>query len=156
PKKGDLNVSRFYPDGGDEEWIQSALTVEGKVSNFDIVYAGALLQRHDHTKSDYSDYTLGYNASYYSYFQDNAGNPLANATQKIIGNDHYNMTSHELRVTTPKEYRLRGTVGVFTQRQIHHISQQYVIDGLGDQISIPGWPDTWWLTQEKRINRDYA
>ena len=155
PNKGDLNVSHFYPEGGDDHWIQSSLTIEGKISNFDIVYAGALLQRHDSTQSDYTDYSLGYN-SYYSYFQDNAGNPLANPSQRILGRDHYRMTSHELRVTTPKEYRVRGTVGVFTQRQQHDIEQRYVIDGLGDQISIPGWPDTWWLTEEKRINRDYA
>lgn len=155
PAKGDLNVSHFYPEGSDDHWVQSSLTIEGKISNFDIVYAGALLQRHDATRSDYSDYTLAYN-QYYSYFQDNAGNPLANATQTILGRDHYKMTSHELRVTTPKEYRVRGTVGVFTQHQQHDIEQRYVINGLGDQISIPGWPETWWLTDEKRINRDYA
>src|SRR5262249_22875721 len=128
PKKGDLNVTHFYPEGSDEEWIQSSLTVEGKVSNFDIVYAGALLQRHDHTTSDYTDYTLAYN-SYYSYFQDNAGNPLANASQQIHGQDHYNMISNELRISSPKDYRIRGTAGVFSARQIHHISQRYIIDG---------------------------
>jgi iron complex outermembrane receptor protein len=155
PAKGDLNVSHFYPEGADDHWIQSSLTIEGKISNFDIVYAGALLQRHDSTQSDYTDYSLAYNASY-SYIQDAAGNPLANPSQRILGRDHYKMTSHELRVTSPKEYRVRGTVGVFTQHQQHDIEQRYVIDGLGPQISIPGWPDTWWLTSEKRINRDYA
>jgi iron complex outermembrane receptor protein len=155
PNKGDLNVSHFYPEGQDDRWIQSSLTIQGKISNFDVVYAGALLQRHDTTRSDYSDYTLGYN-SYASYFVDAAGNPLANATQKILGKDHYKMTSHELRVTSPKEFRLRGTAGLFLQRQQHDIEQRYVIDGLGPQISVPGFDDTWWLTEEKRINRDYA
>lgn len=155
PHRGYLNVSHFYPEGSTENWIQSALTIEGKVSNFDIVYAGALLQRHDATASDYTDYSLAYNSSY-AAFQDGAGRPLANPSQQIFGRDHYTMTSHELRVSTPKEYRVRGTAGVFTSRQIHHIEQDYIIQGLGEQLWVPGWPDTWWLTKQKRINRDYA
>lgn len=155
PAAGDLNVTHFYPEGSDDHWMQGALTIEGKVSNFDIVYAGAILKRHDETHSDYTDYSLAYN-SYYSYWQDSAGNPLANASQQIIGKDHYKMSSHELRVSSPKEFPFRATVGAFTQHQQHDIEQRYVLDGLGEQISIPGWPDTWWLTSEKRINRDYA
>lgn len=155
PNKGDLNVSHFYPESSDDHWIQSALTVEGKIGNWDLVYAGALLQRHDEVHSDYTDYSLGYN-SYYAYFQDAAGNPLANPSQAIIGKDHYKMYSHELRVSSPLDYAFRATLGLFTQHQQHDIEQRYVIAGLGPQISIPGWPDTWWLTDEKRINRDYA
>src|SRR5262249_17507234 len=103
--KGDLNLSHFYPEGSNDNWVQSSLTIEGKISDFDIVYAGALLQRHDNTLSDYTDYSLAYNA-YYAYYKDAAGNPLANPSQIILGRDHYKMTSHELRVTSPKEYRL--------------------------------------------------
>ena len=155
PAKGGLNLSHFYPEGQDDHWVQTALTIEGKISNFDIVYAGALLKRHDETHSDYTDYSLAYN-QYASYFQDSAGNALANASQIIIGKDHYKMTSHELRVSSPKEYPFRAIAGLYLQHQQHDIEQRYVIAGLGPQVSVTGWPDTWWLTEEKRINRDYA
>jgi len=155
PRKGDLDLSHFYPEGQDDHWIQTALTVEGKISNFDLVYAAALLQRHDETQSDYTDYSLGYN-QYAAYFADASGNALANPSQVINGRDHYKMTSQELRVTSPKDYPLRAIAGLYLQKQQHQIQQQYVIQGLGPQLWVTGWPDTWWLTDEKRINRDYA
>jgi outer membrane receptor protein involved in Fe transport len=42
------------------------------------------------------------------------------------------------------------------QRQTHDIEQRYVIDGLATSLSVTGWPNTWWLTEEQRINRDSA
>ncbi len=147
PRKGDLNVSHFYPESQDDHWIQTALTIEGKLSNFDIVYAGALLKRHDETINDYTDYSLAYN-QYAAYFQDATGAPLANPSQVIRGKDHYKMTSHELRVSSPKDYPFRAIAGLFLQHQQHDIEQRYVIAGLGPQVSVTGWPDTWWLTEE--------
>ena len=43
-----------------DSWVQSALTVEGKIGNFDIVYAGAYFTRNTHEQSDYTDYSLYY------------------------------------------------------------------------------------------------
>src|SRR5207248_7934451 len=60
PITSDLAVKHFYPEGGYDDWVDSALTVEGKIGNFDMTYAGAYLKRTDHTYSDYSDYSLGY------------------------------------------------------------------------------------------------
>jgi outer membrane receptor protein involved in Fe transport len=155
PKNGDLNVAHFYPESARDAWYQAALTLEGNVSNFDIVYSYGLIKRHDETQSDYTDYTLGYN-SYYAYYADAAGKPLANASQRIEGRDHYTMQSQELRVSSPKDFPLRATAGLFMARQQHQIEQRYVIDGLGPQFSVDDWAQTWWLTEEKRINRDYA
>ena len=155
PKNGDLNVAHFYPESARDEWYQAAMTLEGNVSNFDIVYAYGLIKRHDETFSDYTDYSLAYN-NYFTYFQDATGAPLANPSQRINGRDHYTMQSQELRVSSPKEYPFRATAGLFMARQQHQIEQRYIIDGLGPQVSVDDWPDTWWLTDEKRINRDYA
>jgi len=61
-----------------------------------------------------------------------------------------------LRLSTPKDNRLRAIGGVFYERQTHDILQDYKINGISDNITIPGWPDTLWLTNEVRIDRDYA
>jgi iron complex outermembrane recepter protein len=158
PTKGDLNVSHFYPENADDRWVDAALTVEGKIGNWDLTYAGAFLRRHDETHSDYTDYSLGYDiySTYSHYVVDAAGNPLANFSQTILGKDHYMMLSHELRVSSPKEYRFRAVGGLFLQHQEHDILQDYFINGLGPQVSVTGFPNTWWLTDEVRINRDYA
>jgi iron complex outermembrane receptor protein len=158
PNNGDLAVMHYWPENSLDHWGQASLTVEGKVSNFDIVYAGAFLRRNDKTHSDYTDYSLGYEILYQQpagYFYDNAGNAI-NPTQKIAGKDGYKMFSHELRVSTPKGYPLRATVGAFTARQTHDIEQRYTIVGLADAKSVRGWPNSWWLTKELRVNRDYA
>jgi len=156
PKNGDLNVVHFYPENARESWYQAAMTLEGNVSNFDIVYAYGLIKRHDEIHQDYTDYSLAYNAVYSAYYQDASGAALANSSQHINGRDHYTMQSQELRVSSPKDFPLRATAGLFMARQQHQIEQQYVIDGLGPQVSVSDWFDTWWLTEEKRINRDYA
>ena len=114
PAVGDLEVQHWFPQNVHDSWVQSALTVEGKISNFDIVYAGAYLTRNTHEQSDYTDYSLFYDTQYGSgeYFLDNAGN-LVNPAQTIIGRDHYSKYSNELRVSSPKDFPFtirRGTV----------------------------------------------
>ena len=43
PAVGDLEISHYFPETSHDSWVQSALTIEGKISNFDLVYAGAYL-----------------------------------------------------------------------------------------------------------------
>ena len=62
PMIGPLEVTHFGPEYSNDSWMQSALTVEGKVSNFDIVYAGAYMKRTEHTVADYADYGYFYDA----------------------------------------------------------------------------------------------
>jgi outer membrane receptor protein involved in Fe transport len=165
PAVGDLQVQHWFPQNIHDSWVQSALTVEGKISNFDIVYAGAYLTRNTHEQSDYTDYSLYYDRAFGSgaYFLDNAGN-LINPAQTIIGRDHYTKLSHELRVSTPRDFPLRFVGGLFLERQVHEILQDYVVDNGGDplgsvapnNISVPGWPGTIWLTDQERVDRDKA
>lgn len=158
---GVLSTSRFYPDSISDQWWQAALTVEGHLSNFDVTYAGGYLRRNDHTVSDYSDYVLLYdkNTTYISYFESNVA-PVAghtiNPSQWINGRDQYRKMSHELRVTTPKENPLRFIGGLFYERQQHYILQDYIIDELPVSQSVTGWPHTFWLTDQIRVDRDYA
>jgi len=164
PAVGDLNVQHWFPQTIHDSWVQSALTVEGKIGNFDLTYAGAYLTRNTHEQSDYTDYSLYYDVAFGSgaSFVDNAGN-LINPAQTILGRDHYTKISHELRVSSPKEYRLRFVGGLFIERQVHEILQNYLVDN-GDQlgsvppndVSVPGWPGTIWLTNQERVDRDKA
>jgi outer membrane receptor protein involved in Fe transport len=164
PTLGDLNVQRFR---GDEyikdKFTQVALTIQGKISDFDLTYAGAYLNRPTEGISDYTDYTVAYDNAYeslgglanYFYFLDSAGNTI-NPTQWIYGTEHFKKMSHELRLATPQEWRFRGLVGAFYQQSKNHIYQDYRVDGLAPELSVNGWPGTVWLTLQDRKDRDYA
>jgi outer membrane receptor protein involved in Fe transport len=157
PAVGDLKVTHFYPEKSKDRFIQSALTVQGKIGNFDVTYAYANLGRHDKVDSDYNDYGFWYDTVYGlgSAFYDNNGD-LINPSQYIQGKDGYRKISHELRIASPKEDRFRFVAGVFSQRQSHDIEQRYKVDGLADVLSITGWPDTIWLTKQIRKDNDDA
>jgi iron complex outermembrane receptor protein len=163
PSVGDLQVQHFYPDRYHDRYGQAALTIQGKISNWDITYAGAYLDRKINSSNDYTDYAEAYDSIYssygglagYFYFQDNAGKTI-NPSQHIIGKDHFTKNSHELRIASPADSRLRFVGGLFYQRQTHLIHQDYQVTGLGSAVSVNGFPGTLWLTQQNRVDKDYA
>ena len=163
PELGDLNIDRFRDERSKDRFWQAALTVEGKIANFDVTYAGSYMDRPTFGISDYADYTDAYDqlyadvgGLYYFYFNDAAGNPLANPQQFIIGTNHFKKLSQELRFASPAENRFRVIGGLFYQRQSNFIHQDYRVDGLAPELSVNGFPETLWLTQQKRVDRDYA
>ena len=160
---GDLQTARFRKEPGVDQWTQYALTVEGKVGDFDITYAGAYMDRPNHGTSDYTDYAEAYDkyyepsggiANYYYYFDD-AGNPIV-PLQYITGGNHFKKLSQELRVATPSDKPFRVIAGAFYERQFNHILQQYHVDNLAADLSVNGHPGLIWLTDEHRVDRDYA
>ncbi len=164
PTLGDLNVQRFRGDEvSTDKWTQAALTIEGKIGNFDLTYAGAYLDEKTFSIADYSDYTQAYDTYYesygglanYEYYLDAAGNTI-NPTQYIVGSEHFKKLSQELRVATPQDLPLRALVGAFYQRQTNHIYQNYLVDGLAPNLSVNGWPETLWLTLQDRKDQDWA
>jgi outer membrane receptor protein involved in Fe transport len=158
PELGELKVAHFSPDDSEDQWVDAALTLEGKVSNFDVIYAGAFLKRDDSARTDYSDYSLAYDISIPSYTDpivDNSGNHI-NPTQWILAKDRYQKVSHEVRIATPQDWRFRAVAGVFYQRQQHGIEQAYTIQNLANSLWVTGWPNTWWLTEQVRVDRDKA
>jgi outer membrane receptor protein involved in Fe transport len=157
PEVGDLAVTHFNPEGGEDRWTQAALTVEGKIGNFDVTYAFANLDRDVDSESDYSDYAFWYDtlAGYGAYFVDNDGD-LVNPSQYIQAVDGYKRSSHELRFASSQENRLRFVGGFFLQNQDHDIQQRYKIDGIASAITVTGWPDTLWLTKQFRQDNDKA
>ena len=119
------------------------------------------MNRHDHTPADYSDYSLLYDKSYHLRRISVYVERIPRATRSIrrstsIGTDQYRKMSHELRVATPKDQRLRFIGGLFYERQEHYILQNYLINELPTVNSVTGWPQTLWLTNQIRVDRDYA
>jgi outer membrane receptor protein involved in Fe transport len=163
PSVGDLKVQHFLPEYVHDKWYQAGLTIQGKIANLDFTYAGSYMDRKVHSSADYTDYTFWYDQSYPSYvnFYDNAGGRI-NPTQRIIGNDHFTKESHEVRLASSKDDRFRFQVGAFYEKQTHFILQDYVIPGLADPgtgqptMHVTGWPDTLWLTDEYRTDKDWA
>ena len=163
PRVGDLQVQHFFPEFRRDKFVQAALTIEGKLGNWDVTYAGAYLDRKTFSSSDYSDYSEAYDSLYssvgglsgYFYYQDAVGNTI-DPRQKVIGTDHFKKLSQELRIASPAGNPLRVVAGLFYQRQSNDIHQDYQIANLAPLLSVNGLPGTLWLTQQHRIDRDYA
>ncbi len=178
PAVGYLKLTHFGPETSHDTWDQLALTIEGKVHDFDIVYTGGFLKRNQHSIADYSDYSEFYDKVNGSgaYYTGNAGTPIM-PQQFVIGAGDFEMWSQEVRVTTPLDEPVHATVGAYIGRQMHNIWQNYTMpgfgwtsvyggnpDGLGytpsgnpaTDVSVPGYPNTIWLTDEQRVDRDRA
>jgi iron complex outermembrane recepter protein len=175
PKKGDLNVADFNNQVNEDKWYQSALAVEGKVADFDVLYSGGWFERSVHNLVDYSNYTVGYDAksqfpgaTYTAtrYLNCTSGTPANNCngaggtvtdpTQYVDNHDKYTKMSHELRITSPADFRFRGVAGVFYQRQSDDIRAAFSAHNLPQYYSVDGQTDTIYLSQQIRVDRDYA
>ncbi len=152
-----LQTVQYNPERSDDKWIQAALTIEGKIGNWDLTVTGGHLRRKTLTDSDYSDYAYFYDALFGSavYLYDNAGDQIS-PNQYIVGIDRYRRNFGEIRVASPADARIRFIGGLFYQRQSHNIEQNYIIDGLSDDLQVPGTNDDIWYTKQLRVDRDYA
>ncbi len=157
PSVGNYEVVRYRPESSKDRWVQAALTVEGRIANLDVVYAGSYLDRDVDNRGEYSDYSYFYDSlPQYGYVLYNDNGDIIDPTQYIIGKDRYKRHSHELRLQSPEDWRLRFVAGFFFQRQQHRIEQRYLVDDLTADYEVTGWSDTIWLTEQKRVDRDYA
>lgn len=157
PVVGELEITHFYPESKRDQFTQAALTVTGKVGNFDLVYAFSNLNRNIDSESDYNDYGFWYDtvAAYGGSAVDNNGD-LVNPSQYIQAKDAYKKRSHEIRISSPQDQRFRFLAGFFMQDQSHDIEQRYRLDNFADAYDVPGWPDTIWLTQQDRFDDSKA
>lgn len=154
---GRLQTVQYNPESSLDQWVQAAMTIEGKIGSWDLTIAGGHLRRKTDIESDYSDYAFFYDAlfGYGAYFTNNAGVPV-NPNQYIQGVDRYRKTFGEIRVASPADAPLRFIGGLFYQRQSHNIEQNYIIDNIADAITVTGTDSNIWLTKQLRVDRDYA
>lgn len=167
---GDLAVTHFFPEWNEDTWIQGALTIEGQISNFDIVFAASRLSRDVDSNQDYADYGYFYDvlAGYGCYYVDNtspgecdgfAGLPgdMINPGQQVEGRDHYDRETYEFRISSPANSRIRAIAGLFYQLSEHEIHQRYYFsEDFNDGYEVTGWPDTIWLTEQLRTDEETA
>jgi iron complex outermembrane recepter protein len=167
---GKDNVTHFREEWSEDEWYQAGLTVEGTAGMFDVVYSGNYLDRSFDGSFDYSDYSYWYDAlytgGYYgNMFVDNDGNRIAEQAHSFINRDNYAKTSHELRISTPQDKRVRGLLGFFYQKQFHDFQQPFGnVAGLSDDLSVNGqdpnasnaFPGVVYLNDMDRTDRDQA
>ena len=160
----DLQVHDFTPERNRDEWYLAALTLQGKLGNWDVTYAGSYFEREVDTVADYSYFTVAYDQTYADYtdFATANGTPL-DPTQILHTHDHYTKTSHELRISSPSDSRLRVTAGLFLQRQTDARVADYLISGgLSNDPNAPvppvdaAHPEDVYYTGVDRIDRDYA
>jgi iron complex outermembrane recepter protein len=97
---GDLKRVRFFPDGQDEDWLQSILTLEGNIADrVNFVYAVSHLDRNVDSIYDYSGYAeyledLYAYYGYACYHYDALGN-CADPSQYVDSDERFTRLSHE-------------------------------------------------------------
>ena len=133
PAVGDLQVHDFTPEYNIDQWLQAALTIEGKIGDWDLLYSGGYMERKVNTAADYSYYTVAYStASHvgYTHFVDSAGK-LLDPTQQFSSSQKLTKQSHEIRINSPVSSPFRVTAGLFYQKQTNHNVNNYSIPGVG-------------------------
>lgn len=159
-RAGDLKVHEFAPDLNIDKWYLATLTIQGKVGNFDLTYAGGYLKRSINNDQDYSYYTVAYdnyaNNPYYTNFPDGNGGFL-DPTQRYHNEQRLTKQSHEFRISSDRDEPLSFIAGLFYQRQSNSNIANYYVPGLaatGATFLTMG--DDIFTTDTHIIARDYA
>jgi iron complex outermembrane receptor protein len=164
---GDQAVAHYRKEYANDEWYQMGLTVEGSISDWDVVYSGNFLDREFDGQFDYSEYSYWYNVAY-TYFTalypNNAGE-IIDPSHAFSNDDKYQKTSHEIRISSPQDYRVRGLLGFFYQKQEHDFYQEFGrVKGLADRRvpngndpnAIGSFPGVVYLNSMDREDTDQA
>src|SRR3984957_5382283 len=114
-----LEVTNFNNSYDKDRFENTAWTLNGKLGDLKAVYTGGYLVRHVSQVGDYTNYARGAYADYYQCYGPGSGGD-ATLTSKCFSpsaswrtaerNEHM---QHEIRLSTPDEWRLRGIVGAY-------------------------------------------
>jgi iron complex outermembrane receptor protein len=112
-----LTTQLFNPSYDKDRFENTALTLDGRVGALDLVYAGSFSVRNIEQVQDYTNYARG--GGSVDYYQCVNPGPTAAAAQcfspSSTWHDRETNThqSHEIRVSTPADDRIRGLGGLF-------------------------------------------
>jgi len=119
PVLGDLNVQQYIQSSDNDKFENTAWTLNGRIAALKLVYTGGYLVRNVDQVTDYTAYARGVYAAYYQC----NGPALPKGTgatnicyspgatwHDIARNTHQ---THEARISTPDDWRVRGLVGFF-------------------------------------------
>ena len=162
PHVGDLQVHDFAPESNIDTWYQAALTVQGKIGSWDLLYSGGYMGRTIRTAADYSYYTVAYDTTpNVNFFQTASGQDI-NPTQWFTGHQSLTKLTNEVRISSPVGAPARLTAGLFMQTQTNRAFLDYYAPGVSQNV-FPNWwdgstvyGDAIFLTNARIVDRDYA
>jgi outer membrane receptor protein involved in Fe transport len=112
-----LSVTLFNPSFDKDRFENTALTITGKIGDLKLVYDGAYLVRNVEQVQDYTNYARGVWATYYQCTGYSKGfdPPTKCYTPSATWHDTDKTThqSHEFRLSTPDDERVRGLFGLY-------------------------------------------
>ncbi|WDE11406.1 TonB-dependent receptor [Thalassomonas haliotis] len=117
PEVGDLKVQRYFPDKLRDEFSQTSWTVNGTISDLELVYTGAFLDREVEQAIDYTGYNNSggfipwYTCSYAS--EEVSYRECLDPTKGFKGQQDQTRITHEFRIATDAEQPLRFIGGVY-------------------------------------------
>jgi outer membrane receptor protein involved in Fe transport len=116
-----LQVTLFNDGKTNDKFKNTALTVTGKLASLDLVYTGARLARDSFQIQDYTNYARGVYGAYYQCTGYSAGYfpPTKCYTPSATWHDttHNVNQSHELRLSTPNDWKVSAIGGVFWEKR---------------------------------------
>jgi len=132
----DLTVQLFNPSYDKDRFENTALTIAGRVHSLELLYAGSYFVRNVEQVQDYTNYAHG--GFYVDYYQ--CVNPQqTDATARCFtpraswyDRERNTHESHELRISTPDDWRIRAIVGLFYEK--------YRIEDQGDWFYLSALP----------------
>jgi iron complex outermembrane receptor protein len=130
PKHGDLDVQQYNPSQDLDKFEDTSWTLNGRAGPLKLVYTGGYLVRNVNQTADYTNYARGPFAAYYQCNgpQFTAGSTAtcyspSSTWHNIERNTHQ---SHEVRMSTPDEARLRAIGGIFWEDYRIQTSQNFL------------------------------
>ena len=140
-------ITAFEPAYNKDRYQSTSLAINGRIgSGLEFVYRGSYMTRHVETQQDYSNYMRNPIAAYYyacigpgsGFFNDYyfkkalTGKPLQ--CSKPVGTWHDQASnqhqSHEVRLSTDTDIRLRGLVGLYWEKFV-------IDDNMNFKLGIP-------------------
>ena len=115
----DYQVTLFNDSITKDKFVNTALTITGKVGELDLVYTGSRLHRDNFIQGDYTNYARGLYGVYYQCTGysgasvDKCYTP-SSVWQNTIENIN---TSHELRLSTPSDWKVSAVGGLFWEER---------------------------------------
>jgi iron complex outermembrane recepter protein len=153
PGVGDLKVQQYGPNTLRDTISLSSLSVNGKLGMLDVVLTTSYQDHHAVQQADYAKYAnIGlympfYNCDrgvYYSGYATSAaqGQTCYSPSNSYKVDNRNRRWTHEFRVTTPADKRLRGTLGLFYDlNKIYDVTQwNYVLPAAGFRYNLPPHP----------------
>jgi len=110
------SVSRFEPETNEDEFGLTTWTLEGRLKQLELVYAGGYLDRTIDATVDYIGYTNGgaFSAFYACTYGGAPEDEICHNPEGFYKEHTENSRqTHELRINTPAENKWRITAGVF-------------------------------------------